>query len=305
MDEAPQAPDGTAASWCAGLGAGLRALRLNRHFPPWRRVVAHLDAMASSGPVAWHPRSGLPSPRAWARIRAERALAGEQLEAWQVEATDSDELVAQVATRRARLELLASVPALPDREVQVQLRHREGDRASYKVTVDRFDGASATLSRYSLILWDTPGARLSEGELALVAETRFRLALEQLGTQDAALAFAVLQEHVLEVEEVVRGMIGPCGVRRADGRWLGPQALEPVGLHGPVVSACLERVGLDVQGGRVDDPLVASVVVPQEGVGFGLARRRKWAAPRAEVETLEGWLHRSGSRNLVYAYDQP
>lgn len=264
-----------AAAYIRASVAALEALRLNRQYPDWERVRAHLLAIQQSSftldssdtdsnvsGLRLDPRSGLPVPRAWIRARVEAELAG-------------------------------TAGLLPAREVHVALRNVHDGRASYAVRVDRLDVVSATVARYSLILSDRPGRNVSEGELALRAADGFRAKLELLSTQDAALAFAALTEAGLEVEDVVRGVVGPAIVP-------GVTAVE-LPVSGLVLSACLERASIDLTGQRVDDPLIDTIVLPANA-RFGLTRARKWAAPTAEVPALRAWLDARTSRGLVYGY---
>lgn len=270
MDEPLSLPAPEADRYTRALGRALDALRLNRQYPDWERVRDHLAAAGRTA-LRVDRHSGLPVPREWMRVRVEAELAG------------TPDL------------------ALPARAVHVALRHLAGGRASYAVRVDRLDVATATVARYGLVLSDTPGRIVSDGELALEAGARFRASLELLSTQDAALAFAVLRDQQgLEVEEVVRGVVGPALYVHGDVA-CGPAALRPFG-PGPVLSACLERASLDLADRRVDDPLADTVVVPGARQPFGLHRSRKWAAPEAQVPALRAWLAARGSRGLVYGY---
>jgi hypothetical protein len=145
-------------------------------------------------------------------------------------------------------------------------------------------------------LWDTEGRRISRGDLELVAHEDFARKLALLSTQDAALAFAVLRDQELGVEEIVRGVIGPAVLPGQSG----PEELRTASA--PMVSACLERVSLDLDHGHLDDPIPRSVTVPAAGVDFGLSMQRKWAASKADLPMLRAWLAARGSRNLVYGY---
>lgn len=264
-----------ADAYVRAFAAAVEALRLNRQFPDWERVREHLRAIHRScfnlessdtspdgSGLRLDPRSGLPVPRAWIRARVEAELAG-------------------------------AAGLLPAREVHVALRNVRDGRASYAVRVDRLDVVSATVARYTLILADRPGRNVSEGELALRAADGFRAKLELLSTQDAALAFAALTEAGLEVEDVVRGVVGPALVP-------GRAGIE-IPASGLVLSACLERASLDLQGQRVDDPLIDTIVLPANA-RFGLTRARKWAAPAADVPAVRAWLDARNSRGLVYGY---
>ena len=278
-----------AARWSALTGRALDALRLNRQFPPWERVRDHLAeaAASASGGLRIDRASALPVAREWMRVRVEAEVRSEQ-------------------GAPARLD---AARALPAREVHVALRSLVGDRASYAVRVDRLDVATATVARYSLIVADRPGRVVSEGELALEAGERFRRKLELLSTQDAALAFAVLRDQEgLDVEEVVRGVVGPGALAPGDpllppgDPGCGPDIVRALRLRGPLLSACLERASLDLADGAVDDPLAASVVLPGSRQGFGVSRSRKWAALEGDTPVVRAWLTTISSRGMVYGY---
>ncbi|MCB9761142.1 MAG: hypothetical protein H6739_14980 [Alphaproteobacteria bacterium] len=302
MSDAPVALDPSAAGAAVDAWVeALQALRLNKQFPPWRQVAAHLRAMADVG-LKVDRTSGLPAPREWLRVRTAHELAAEHLA--ELMAIDLVALppaeAARIRAERDRLERVMDIDPLPTRHMEVALRHLDGERASWRVLIDRLDLATATLARYSLILSGTPGRHVSRGELELKASEAFARDLEVLSTQDAALAFAVLTEHGLEVEEVVRGVIGP--------GWLpgttpcGPAPLHAVGLQQPALTAALERASRDLSGGRVDDPLAVRVTVPGQGATFGLAGMRKWAVAKGDRGRLRAWLAGTGSRNLVYGW---
>lgn len=288
---------GEADAYVQTFGRAVEALRLNRHFPDWERVRAHVSAMAGAG-LRLDPTSGLPVPREWIRARVEAELRAGRVETDQHAESggrshgSADEAGALRRSSEGTPTSAAHAP-LPARDVQVALRNVHDGRASYAVRVDRLDVVTATLARYSLVLSDRVGRTVSEGELSLRAADSFRTTLELLSTQDAALAFAALREGGLEVEDVVRGVIGPAVL---PGR-AGP----PVPAAGLVLSACLERASVDLTGQRVDDPLVDSLVVFHDA-RIGLTRARKWAAAHPDVEGVRAWLTSKGSRGLVYGY---
>lgn len=276
------------------LSHAARALRLNRSFPDVQRFVAHLELATALDPRT-DPTTALPTARTWSRVRAEAATAAERLA--DLEARHDVHTPPDEATRR-RMDWLAraaEAPLLPAREVTVQLRHRDAGRASYQVIVDRQDLASALASRYTLIVEDTPGPRIPDGELALRAHEAFADRLELLGTQDASLAFAALQAEGIHVHEVVRGTIGPA---------MPPGGtLLPLPIHHPALSAVLERASRDLTTVRVDDPLPDSLTLPRPGAGFGLVAARKWSVARSDLPAVRAWFADAGRRALVYAYD--
>lgn len=287
-----------ASRWARDWGLALLKLRLNKQFPPYKPLAETALALALSGSLRLDPQTGQLAPREWVRARADRELAAETLQRFAD--LDVQRLPAEEAQRlqhkRAYLAALLQTEPPEARSIEVALRHREGDRASYRVIVDRIDIASGTVARYTLLLWDTPGRRISEGELALAASREFSERLALLSTQDAALAFAVLRGQGLSVDEIVRGVVGPAVL---PGQ-AGPEELRS--LSGVAVSACLERVSLDLAHGHVDDPIPRPVTVPADGVDFGLSVQRKWAALDSDTPALRAWLARRGSRNLVYGF---
>jgi hypothetical protein len=280
-----------ATTWADCHARALEALRLNKQFPPWRQLGETGQALAVSGQLRLDAATGLLAGREWVRARADRDLAPETLARF-ADLDPSEPL----QRKRAYLQALLAAEPPASRQVEVALRHRDKDRASYRVIVDRIDMASGTAARYTLLLWDTEGRRISRGDLELVAHEDFAQKLALLSTQDAALAFAVLREQELGVEEIVRGVVGPAVL---PGR-SGPEELQCA--QGLMVSACLERVSLDLEHGHLDDPIPRPVTVPASGVDFGMSMQRKWAAAQVDLPLLKGWLAARGSRNLVYQY---
>ncbi|MBT3218273.1 MAG: hypothetical protein HN348_04225 [Proteobacteria bacterium] len=284
--------------WLRQIEAALKALRLNKQFPPWKRMAAHMKLMGDT--IRLEADNALPIPREWIRVRAQQDIAAEALqELADVEAKSLPEPErTELVKKRDYLSAVQSLVDLPAREITVALRHRNETRASYEVVVDRFDLASATFARYTIIVADKPGRSVSPGELALRASENFRSRLQMLATQNAALAFADLRHQGLFVEEIVRGVVGPAVLPQRGG----PHELRQLPLTQVVLSACLERVSLDLQRGRVDDPLGQSFTVPAADVDFGLSWQRKWAAAKVDLPMLKKWLKSVGSRNLVYGF---
>jgi hypothetical protein len=280
-----------AIRWARCHARALRALRLNKQFPPWQPLAQTAEALALSGSLRLDEASALLAPREWSRARADRELAPRTLG-----------LSGAEGPRRAYLSALLAADPPPARRVEVALRHAEpGGRARYRVVVDRIDVATGTVARYTVLLDDEPGERISPGELALTAADRFADELALLGTQDAALALAVLRQRGVGVEEVVRGVIGPAVL---PGR-AGPEAL--YGISAPAVSARLERVSVELRAGHghIDDPIPGPLTVPAPEADFGLAVQRKWAAAEADLPEVRAWLATRRSRNLVYGYVDP
>ncbi|MEZ4238246.1 MAG: hypothetical protein R3F59_19265 [Myxococcota bacterium] len=271
-----------ARAWAADHAAALRALRLNRQFPPWLPLADTVRALAAGGSLRLDEHSALPTALEWGRARADRELPAE-------------------GPRQAYLAALHATEPPAARRIEVALRHTQADgRGQYRVVVDRVDLATGTVARYTLLVSDVPGERISAGELELEAAPAFAEQLALLGTQDAALAFAVLREAGVGVDEVIRGVVGP-GV--LPGR-AGPEALRGA-IAGYALSACLERVSVDLPPGegQIDDPVLRPVTVPAGAADFGLSARRKWAVARGDAPAVTAWLRDRRSRNLVYDYE--
>lgn len=287
-----------ARAWADCSAHALRALRLNQYFPPWRSVAGHLQLLADTGPIRIVPETGMLAPREWVKARIDRDMATSVLAEFADLAVDALPVEAgeRLQAKRRRMQGLLALDPIEGRKVHVALRNRRGSVASYKIVVDRTDVATGSLARYTIIASDTPGARISEGELSLRASEAFTEKLSILSTQDAALAFALLRERGLEVYEIVRGALGPAGSPSE----AGPEMLRT--LSGVSWSACMERVSLDLSKGRIDDPLMKTITVPGANVDFGLVVQRKWAVARVDKEAFRSWLKEHGSRNLVYVY---
>lgn len=277
------------------LARGIGALRLNQHFPSAERLRALLPYLPDAGRLRLDARNGLPVGSEWARLAAEHAEAPASLAAW-ADLPDSEPLV---GARRHELAELCAIAGPPIREIHVALRHLDGQRASFIVRVDRIDLATGTIARYTLTIGDVVGRMVEQRALELRASDAFRARLELLSSQDAGLAFAALREgDGLDVEEVVRGVLGPVVIPGM----AGPDALTELPVREIIVSACLERASVDVRGDAVDDPLASTVVLAAPNEGFGVSRQRKWAASRPDVAPLKAWLADRRSRNLVYGY---
>lgn len=287
-----------ALSWADDHARALDALRLNKQFPDYRILAQTVSALAQSGSLRLDVETALLSAREWVRARADRELAQETLKRF----SDLDlsrlppEEAQRVEDKRGYLRALLALAPPESRQMHFALRHREGDLASYKVIIDRIDIASGTTARYTIVLTDRPGRRISEGELALAASREFEQRLQLLSTQDAALAFAVLRGEGLLIEEVVRGIVGP-------GVLPGRAGVPPLrALRRPALSAAVERVSLDLKEGHIDDPIPRPVTIPAQGVDFGLSVQRKWACAESDLPALRAWLSERASRNLVYGY---
>jgi hypothetical protein len=261
--------------WTVAEARALAALRLNRQFPPWRALAGHLEAIQLALPGA--PRcalSGWPEARAWAQVAVDQRLAGELLQrlAFLEEAGD--------ALARSRGEVLRGLQGkelLPPGGLTLRAIQRSAGR--YELVLDRLEPEVPRFVRWTLRggLPVTSGGQLDEG---------LKRALMELTEQPCATVWSELGQLGLELEELVRGEIGP--LRLAPG--------------GPWVSAVLSRATAGRAGLSVDDPLARGLPVPEPGAGFGFSRQRKWAVPERDRSAARSWLDAVRSRNIVYTY---
>ena len=272
--------------WCRQLQAALRALRLNKHFPPWAAVAGHLDGVAHlppGQPLRLDEATLLPAPDEWLRVGIDRELAPELLPRLRAAEAAGDQ---PSIDKAAYLRALCDVQPLPPSSVRTSLVHEGADRARFEVVVDRLELSLPRLVRWTFRLEETAGDRFTVAELAARASEVFAQRLRVIGTQPVAATAALLQtEHGLAVLEVVRGEIGPARAHDA----------------GPCLSALLSRASPHLEHTAVDDPLAEQVLAPADD-SLGYSRLRKWAVPEAARADHLAWLASLGSRNLVYTY---
>jgi hypothetical protein len=265
------------------LQSALRALRLNQSHVPWRAVARHLDGVAlqpPGGAVQW--ADAWPHPDEWLRVRVDQRLAQDLLPRLRIQAQRDPVSAAKVAY----LEALGQIQPLRDQDLRVALVHSGDGGTTCELVLDRVELALPRFVRWTLRVTDRAG-RLRGDLLHSHADPRFATLVRMLTSQSASEALVALHALPdLEVDEVVRGEIGPARPGRS----------------GPWVSAVLSRASPTLTGARVDDPVVDHVPGPESHHGFGLARHRKWAVPAADRAAATQWLRGKGSRNLVYGY---
>lgn len=277
-----------AARHCISLGRALAALRLNKHYPPWRAVADHLDAVSILPPgeqLALSEGGGWPASSEWLRARVDPGLAPGLIPTFAALA-DAGDLPARA--RLAYLQTMAAARPLFPRGLQVSLVHQEEERATFELVLDRLDLAQLHLVRWTLRVEDSPGPRLGGDAFVATATARFEDRLRRLGTEAALPAFLSLSDE-LRVLGLVRGEIGPA---RA-------------GTAGPWVSAALSRIERGLRRTTIDDPLLEEIEIPSPDADFGMSHLRKWAVPSADLPILEQLLSARGSRNLTSTYALP
>ena len=272
----------------AHLQHALRALRLNRHFPDWRPIRAHLGGIAVRPAGEPHlkvdPDSGWPHPDEWLRVRADHRLAADLLARLAPLASAGDP---NVSRKKDYLQALQCIQPMRGGGVKVSLIEQGRDTSRFEIVVDRIVLGRPVFVRWTLRLSESGAKRLAPDALAARASAHFERRLQRLATQDAVAAMLLLRaEDGLTVEEIVRGEVGPV-VRVGSSVRL---------------TAVLSRAAPSLRRTSVDDPLAKAMTIPNADAGFGLSHHRKWAAPRAEVSTVKQWLRGQGSKNIVYGY---
>lgn len=267
------------------LQSGLRALRLNRHYPSWRAVSAHLDGVAILPPgegLRLCP-AGWPHPDAWLRVRIDQRLAPELLERLRgLERAGDGPAIAKAEYLRA----IQAVTPLERGGLSVALIERCAARARFEVIIDRVELSIPSLVRWTIRLSEPEGERLESDTLTARATERFTRRLQALTTQAALSAVVLLEADGVQVEELVRGELGPN--RMVDGQ--------------PWLSASLSRISRTLPQTSLDDPLAEGMAIPRADAALRLSHHRKWAVPRASQSAARGWLTEQGSRNIVYGY---
>ncbi len=256
-------------------GRALRALRLNQQFPPWRPLALHLAAIHLALPRASRCRlSGWPEPEAWAQVAVDRRLSAELLARLAFLEQAGDPLA---RSRAAILRGLQGLELLPPGGLTLRAIQRRAGR--YELVLDRLEPEVPRFVRWTLRgVLPVDASEQLDGDL--------RRELLDLTERPCAVVWTDLTDRGLQLEELVRGEIGP---------------LRP-GAGGPWVSAVLSRAAVGRAALSLDDPLVRGLPVPEPGAGFGFSRQRKWAVPIAEKGQARAWLDAVGSRNIVYSY---
>jgi hypothetical protein len=266
--------------------------RPGTHYPDARRLAAHLARLGPAGSHGVHgslevaPGSGLPTVRQLLRVQAERQAALESRAAgdrWP-------------AARRAYYEELAAHEVLAPSSVEVRLRRREGRAAFLEVVHDRIDAASGCFLRFTVHLRQkgARAARLDDDDLA-APRRRFLTLLERHAGADAELALLLLSDlDGVEVEDVVRGQVGPLTFAGTECPALLAPVLEAVpGAF--VLHLALERAGREVAEDRGRDPFArmyrdtlgadarAAVEEKRAALGYRVAKERRLVCtPKAE-----------------------
>ncbi len=268
-----------------GLRRALAGLRLNRHYPPWRDLDAHLAALtvpAPHQPLRLSPGTAWPTGDAWMRVRVDHGLAEDVLAVQRpLAAAGNAQAKAQVRYLDA---LLTHRPLVQGPPVLRLVRH-EGGRVHVELVWDLFLLQQPRFRRCTLRFAAMPGEHVVVDGL----DVRGGPALQPLLSQALAASPARTWRILTDAFEPLDLCIGEVGPARP-------------GLRGPWLSASLARLTAALDHTSVDDPLLldATLAVPAATRPERLALHRKWAVPRGELSAARAWLKSKGSRNIVY-----
>lgn len=278
-------PDPTHRLAC--LRAALQALRLNRSYPSWRALDAHLSALqikAPDQPLTWLPGTAWPHPDAWLRVRVDAGLAVGLLTVLKPLSRSGD---AAAVARVDYLEAIVHSRPLPELSWQARLIAHDRHRLQAELTVDQHILAVPVFRRTTVRISVSADGPLREDGHTIHIEDRLKQAILQAANAPAR-GFVALSA-VGELESLTVGEVGPARN----------------GVSGPWLSAVLTRVSGALDRTYVDDALEAEVELPRPERPERLSRQRKWAVPRTDVAALKSWLAKRSSRNLHYAYRLP
>ncbi len=302
------------------LRHAVAAARLNALFPPYRRLLAHLDFLGPAGSGGLYPalrlsrNSGLPSAFDVLRVNVDHGLAqefGAQLGSAHEKTPDSE----PVTRRLAYYQRLRQAEVMPLNRMEVDLRQQLPDErlALFRVVLDRFDLRRGQFVRYTILLGQRHRfwrRQMTVDDADLVETTeRFRRTVGLLSFHGAAQAFSMLADaDQLEVEDVHRCRVGPA--LRAGDDVIEPLAslLEPgAGEPAPLV-LCLpdDRASVELAADSGVDLVAllrgrAAPVAPAAG-GFHVARSCKLVCPPPLVKPLRRLCRELGAPSVVRAF---
>jgi len=243
--------------YVARLTALIDAARLNKLFPDPRRVNAVYRAMRpSQGRITVDPRSGLPSEKDVSRVFTDAQLAAQAV---QEPAVGDSAAARRHRERHDYYESLRRDP--PGEPVSLSLSLRRVDdtqqKAHFTVVFDRFDLAEAVFVRYTIQLAQK-SSRWTRQQVELIGDdlsyTRnFRNVISRFTSDEAEFAFLLLSDLPnIEVEDVVRGRVGPLYVESASV----PAEYQPLVRDGAaVLHLPMDRAGKSVPRDGSGDPL--------------------------------------------------
>ncbi|MHB8879861.1 MAG: hypothetical protein ACYC8T_39735 [Myxococcaceae bacterium] len=225
--------------------------RAGSQYPDPKRIEAFLSLLGPDGSrgarnfVDVDSASGLPAMHELVRVRAEREVASE--------------LVVRAGKRSSRrieaLRALAGADPSAISDVQVRLVERRGRLSRFLIVRDLLDVNHGCFVRFTFRLAQQGASHiaLERSDLARLSSP-FRRELERCSAADAEVALLLLSELPgLQVEDVVRGQIGPLSPPGGPA----PAPLKAVLLAYPkdaVLHLTLERAGAGVAEDRCPDP---------------------------------------------------
>jgi len=307
--------------------------RLSEHYPPARRLVGQVEAMGPRvhgglyADLRVDRRSGLPTYREWARVRADAELSSRvlaELPPWpELEARarqDPAGIRGKQLLKHGYHTHLSRIDATPPSHMTVQLRRVEPQeqRAWFHVVLDKLDHggvfvrASIELSQQASF-WSRPMLELDADAVRFTEA--LRTIVYRLTSLDAELTFVRLADtEGLVVERVIRGTVGPIYVAGT----LVPPALAAELPAPPGPDFVVASFGLDMAAGDVakdgdNDPIEelsserlgpearAAFVEARRRYGYRVYKDRKLVVDgSATGDAVQRFCTRMGTRNVVY-----
>jgi hypothetical protein len=210
---------------------------------------------------------------------------------------------------------LVAKEVLPVSSVEVRLRRRERGFSGLEVVHDRVDAASGLPLRYTLHLRQRGSRHVGVVDGAHARPSRrFLNLMERHAGADAELTLLLVSELPdVEVEEVVRGQIGPLNLAGLPA----PALIAPTLGEVPgavVLHLALERAGRDVGEDRCRDPfsrLYRDTLSPEareavearrSALGYRVAKERRLVCTPAAEAPLKAALARAGTPLVVRSH---
>ncbi len=260
------------------------------------RLAGSVRFLGPTGSAGRHPfvevdaRSGLPTRRQLARLALLHVVAREFFAAHRVRQSQKPSVWYQALAGAA----VAVVPA-----VEARLMGRSAEGVRFLLVSDGVDPDSGCYVRHSLRVLQRPGGRhlaLDRGEQAKPSEL-LREALRQCAGMTAKSALTTVGAlSGLEVQDAVRGQLGPLQLPDAWCRVALPALSGVLRPGAGILHLCLERAGEGVAQDGSADPW--SPLIPEPGPHRVVKERRLVCSPELEAP-LRALLSAEGARVVV------
>ena len=313
------------------VAACLRRARLNSYYPTVARLDPHLQALAPAthrglyGSLELDRRSGLPTYREWTRVQTDYQLAPKILGDLPPPIA-LNEKARQAPTgihgkqwlKHGYYTRLVELAPPPIDGMSVKLRRVDpaSQTAYFRVIFDKLEGTGLVV-RYTVELgqtasiWNRPLLTLEDEQAAHTEE--FRSLIFRFAAVDAELTFAHLAAQGLQIERVVRAVLGPFYSGSSENPWTFDADLPP---GTSIASFSLDMAATDLRRDRDNDPLAESLSgrlsdqarneyqQARKRYGFHVFTDRKFVVPSAREDWLRRQCAEQGTRNIIYSLSE-